>query len=227
MRSESKVTDRLKSREQAGRLLGEKLASYSGRSDVIVLGLPRSGVPIAHEIARLLKAPLDVLIVRKLHVPGFEDFSIGTISIGTAASIDQDVVEEFGFSQIDIENVMVAERREIERLNHVYRERRPPLDLSDHTAILVDDGMATGATMRAAIAAARQLRAKRIVVAVGVAPLSTFLMVEPEADEVLCLLTRREVRATNLFYEIFPAVTEHDVKTLLNRARLYRSAASA
>jgi putative phosphoribosyl transferase len=216
MRNESKVTNRLKSREQAGQLLGEKLASYSGRSDVLVLGLPRGGISVAYEVAKLLMAPLDVLLVRKLRVPGFEDFSMGTISIGTAASINQDIVEEFGLSQIDIEKVIVAERREIERLNNVYREHRLPLDLRNQTAILVDDGMATGATMRAAIMAARQLGANQVVSAVGVAPLSTFLLLEPEADEVVCLLTPREVRATHLFYEAFPVITERDVKTLLN-----------
>jgi len=216
MRTESTVTNRLKSREQAGQLIGEKLASYSGRSDVLVLGLPRGGVSVAYEVAKLLRAPLDVLLVRKLRVPGFEDFSMGTISIGTAASINQDMVEEFGLSQIDIEKVIVAERREIERLNNVYREQRQPLDLRNQTAILVDDGMATGATMRAAIMAARQLGANQVVAAVGVAPLSTFLLLEPEADEVVCLLTPREVRATHLFYEAFPVITERDVKTLLN-----------
>jgi len=211
MRTESTVTNRLKSREQAGQLIGEKLASYSGRSDVLVLGLPRGGVSVAYEVAKLLRAPLDVLLVRKLRVPGFEDFSMGTISIRTAASINQDMVEEFGLSQIDIEKVIVAERREIERLNNVYREQRQPLDLRNQTAILVDDGMATGATMRAAIMAARQLGANQVV-----APLSTFLLLEPEADEVVCLLTPREVRATHLFYEAFPVITERDVKTLLN-----------
>ena len=187
----------------------------------------KGGIRVAYEVARLLNAPLDVLIIRKLRVPGFEDFSIGTISIGTAQSINEDAVEEFGLSQIDIENVIVAGRKEIERLNQEYRERHPPPDLRNRNVILVDDGMASGATMRAAIVAARQLGATHVVVAVGVAPLSTYLLLGPEADEVVCLLTPREVRDTSLFYEAFPVVTEHDVKTLLNRARLRNRAASA
>lgn len=213
------MINRLQNREQAGQLLAKKLKSYSGRSDVLILGLPRGGVQVGYEVAHLLHAPLDALIVRKLPVPGFEDFSIGTISIGGARSINQDVVEEFHLSENDIESVIVAEIKEIERLNQVYRERRPPPDLRGRTVILVDDAMNTGATMHAAIAATRHLGANRIVVAIGVAPLSTYLLLGPEADQIICLLTPREIRATNLFHEAFPVITGEDVKALLNQAK--------
>jgi putative phosphoribosyl transferase len=212
------IVERLRDRKEAGRLLAKKLTRYSGRSDVLVLGLPRGGVPVAIEICRLLKAPLDVLIVRKLKVPGFEDFSMGAISIGGAQFINPDAIEEFRVSETQIDIVVSSETREMERLEGVYRGRRPRLDVRGLTVILVDDGIMTGSTMRAAIAALKRLGAARVMVAVGVAPLSTSLLLGPEADEVICLLTPREVRRIGLFYQSFPPLTEDYTRKLLERA---------
>jgi predicted phosphoribosyltransferase len=161
---------------------------------------------------------LDVLIVRKLKVPGFDDYSMGAISIGGAQSIDPDAVEEFRVSQAQIDSVMNSERKETERLDRVYRDRHPPLDVRGRTVILVDDGIITGSTMRAAIAAIKRLDAARVVVAVGVAPLSTSLLLGPEADEVVCLMTPREVRRIGLFFQSFPAISEESTRKLLARA---------
>jgi putative phosphoribosyl transferase len=199
-------------------LLAKKLAGYSGRPDVLVLGLPRGGVPVALEISGSLKVPLDVLLVRKLKVPGFDDFSMGAISIGGAQFIDPDAVEEFRLSQAQIDGVVSSEKKEMERIEQVYRGQRPPLDVRGRTVILVDDGITTGSTMRAAIAALKRLGPARVIVAVGVAPLSTSLLLGPEADEVVCLLTPREVRHFRLFYKSFPPLTEENVRKLLGRA---------
>jgi predicted phosphoribosyltransferase len=218
MKEGAAIVERLRNRKEAGRLLAERLARYSGRADVLVLALPRGGVPVAVEIAHSLKAPLDVLIVRKLKVPGFDDYSMGAISIGGAQSIDPDAVEEFRVSQAQIDSVMNSERKETERLDRVYRDRHPPLDVRGRTVILVDDGIITGSTMRAAIAAIKRLDAARVVVAVGVAPLSTSLLLGPEADEVVCLMTPREVRRIGLFFQSFPAISEESTRKLLARA---------
>jgi putative phosphoribosyl transferase len=211
------IAERIRNRKEAGRLLAKRLGRYSGRSEVFVLGLPRGGVPVAIEISRLLKAPLDVLIVRKLKVPGFEDFSMGAISIGGAQFIDPDAVEEFHVSQAQIDIAVSSETREMGRLGRIYRGRRPRLDVRGRTVILVDDGIITGSTMRAAIAALKRLGTTRVIVAVGVAPLSTSLLLGPEADEVICLLTPREVRLIRLFYQSFPPLTEDHVRKLLER----------
>ena len=219
--------ERLRDRQEAGRMLAKKLASYSGRSDVVVLGLPRGGALVASEIARFLKVPLDVLIVRKLRVPGFEDFCMGAISIDGARSINPDVVEEFHLSQADIEQVTRIEVNEMERLNRLYRGIRAPLDVRSRTVILVDDGMTTGATMRAAIASVRQLGAKRVIVAVGVAPLSTYLLLGPEVDEIICLLTPREVSTFGAFYRAFPVISEDRVRSLLQHGKPRKREASA
>lgn len=212
------IGERIWNRKEAGRLLAKKLAKYSDRSDVLVLGLPRGGMPLAMEISRSLKAPLDLLIVRKLKVPGFDDFSMGAISIGGAQFIDPDAVEEFRVSQAQIDNVVSSETKEMERLERVYRGRRPRLDVRNRTVIVVDDGIITGSTMRAAIAALKRLGPARVIVAVGVAPLSTSLLLGPEADEVVCVMTPREVRRIGLFYQSFPPLTEEDVRKLLERA---------
>jgi putative phosphoribosyl transferase len=212
------LLERLRDRKEAGRLLAKKLTRYSGRSDVLVLGLPRGGVPVAIEISRLLKVPLDVLIVRKLKVPGFEDFSMGAISVGGARFINPDAVEEFRVSQAQIDVVVSAETKEMERLEGVYRGRRPRLDVRGRTVILVDDGVITGSTMRAAVEALKRLGTARVIVAVGVAPLSTSLLLGPETDEVICLLTPREVPRIGLFYESFPQLTEDYTSKLLERA---------
>ena len=211
------MIERLHDRKQAGQLLAEKLGAYSGRSDVVVLGLARGGTEVAYELARILKAPMDVFLVRKLGVPGYEELALGAISMGNAQIIDPDVVEEFGLSQREIDDVVNTERRELERRERAYRDHRPRLDLTGRTVILVDDGIATGSTMRAAIAAVRKSGPARIVVAVGVAPLSTYLILGSEADEVVCLLAPRNFLAVAQFYDDFPQLTDEDVRSLLAR----------
>lgn len=202
-------------RKEAGRLLADKLAKYAGRRDVVVLGLARGGVEVAHEIARALKAPLDVFLVRKLGVPGYQELAMGAISTGGVQVINPDVVEEFGLSQAEIHGVADAERRELGRRERVYRGQRRRLDVRGRTVILVDDGIATGSTMRAAIAAVRRSEPARVVVAVGVAPLSTYMILGSEADEVVCLLTPRDFRAVGEFYENFPQLSDEEVSSLL------------
>ncbi|MFY9729103.1 MAG: phosphoribosyltransferase family protein [Candidatus Acidiferrales bacterium] len=213
------MNSQIRNREEAGRLLGLRLAAYKGRPDVIVLGLPRGGVAVAHEIAEALEVPLDVFLVRKLGVPGFEELAMGAIAMGGSELVDPDVVEEFDLSGSVIRGVAATERRELERREHIYRGSRPPLDVHNKTVILVDDGIATGSTIRVAIEALRKLYPARIIVAAAVAPLSTYLMLGSEADEVVCLLTPREFRAVGEFYADFPQLADVEVCKLLNDKR--------
>ncbi len=206
----------IRNREEAGRLLGQRLAVYKGRPDVIVLGLPRGGVAVAHEIAEALEVPLDVFLVRKLGVPGYEELAMGAIAMGGGEIVNPDVVEEFDLSGSVIRRVAATQRQELERREHIYRGSRPPLDVHNKTVILVDDGIATGSTIRVAIEALRKLYPARIIVAAAVAPLSTYLMLGSEADEVVCLLTPREFRAVGEFYADFPQLADEEVCRLLN-----------
>lgn len=220
--------EQLHDREQAGCLLAKRLARYSNHPDVLVLGLPCGGVQVAYVIARALGASLDVLIVRKLGVPGYKEFAMGAVSIGGARFVNLDVVEEFHLSQEEVEKVVRTELGEMARLESAYRGSRPPLDVRGRTVILVDDGMATGSTMRAAIEALKRLGSARIIVAVGVAPLSTYLLLGPEAEEVVSLMTPRELRAVGQLYKSFPQVTDEEVRSLLNQSMVpgVRSAAT-
>jgi predicted phosphoribosyltransferase len=210
---------RLRDRAEAGRLLGAQLEAYAGRNDVIVLGLPRGGVAVGNEIARVLRVPLDVFLVRKLGVPKFAELAMGAIATGGVETLNPDVIEEFRLTRGEIEPVLRAERSELERREEAFRDGRPAPDLRGRTVILADDGIATGSTMRAAIAGTRKLGAARIVVAVGVAPLSTRLILGSEADEVFCLMAPRDFRAVSLFFDSFPQLTDADVCALLSDAR--------
>lgn len=210
--------EQFRDRKEAGRRLAQQLAAYKGRSDVVVLALPRGGVEVAHQIAQFLQAPLDVFLVRKLGVPGFPELAVGAIAMDGEPLIDPSIVEEFNLFQSDIRSVVAAEREELERRERLYRQSRPPLNVRDRVVILVDDGIATGSTMRVAIAALRKLQPGRIVVAVGVAPLSTYLILGAEADEVVCEMTPREFRAVGQFYRDFPQLTDAEVCELLDRA---------
>jgi putative phosphoribosyl transferase len=219
--------DRFRDREQAGQRLAERLATYAGRSDVLVLALPRGGVPIAAEISKSLHAPMDVFIVRKLGVPGFEELAMGAVAMRGAKFIDPDVVEAFHISDEVIEQVVETERREMARREKEYRGDRPPLQVRDRVVILVDDGIATGSTMRVAIAALRQLGPARVIAATGVAPLSTSLLMSSIADEFISLLTPREFRAVGQFFERFPQLTDDDVRALLDRGRASKAESAA
>jgi predicted phosphoribosyltransferase len=205
-------------RIEAGRLLAEELEKYADRDDVIVLGLPRGGVPVANEVATRLRAPLDVFIVRKLGVPGFEELAAGAIASGGVRVLNEDVMRAIPHADEAIEAVTARETTELQRREQIYREGRPAPELRDRIAILVDDGLATGATMRAAVKALRQRGAAKIVVAVPVGPPDTCRELEKEADEMMCLSTPEFFQAVGQYYEDFSQTTDEDVRELLVRA---------
>ena len=202
-------------RIEAGRQLAEKLEQYAGRDDVIVLGLPRGGVPVANEVAKRLGAPLDVFIVRKLGVPGFEELAAGAIASGGVRVLNEDVMRAIPHADQAIEVVTARETAELQRREQVYREGRPAPELRDRVAILVDDGLATGATMRAAVKALRQRGAAKIVVAVPVGPPDTCHQLEQEVDEMMCLSTPAFFQAVGQYYEDFSQISDEDVRGLL------------
>src|SRR5947199_5940580 len=205
-------------RTEAGRLLAEKLGEYADRGDVIILGLPRGGVPVAYEVAKRLRAPLDVFIVRKLGVPGFEELAAGAIASGGVRVLNEEVMRAIPYADEAIEAVTVRETAELERREQIYREGRPSPELRDRVVILVDDGLATGATMRAAVKALRQRGVTRIVVAVPVGPPDTCREIEHEADETICLSTPPFFQAVGQYYEDFSQTSDEDVRELLSQA---------
>lgn len=205
-------------RTEAGRLLAEKLVNYAGRADVIVLGLPRGGVPVAFEVAQRLRALLDVFIVRKLGVPGFEELAAGAIASGGVRVLNEDVMRAIPHAEEAINAITARETAELERREQIYREGRPPPELRDRIVILVDDGLATGATMRAAVKALRQSGVAKIVVAVPVGPPDTCREIEEQADETICLSTPAFFQAVGQYYEDFSQTSDDDVRELLNQA---------
>ncbi len=202
-------------REHAGRLLGERLAAYAGRRDVLVLALPRGGVPVGLEVARSLGAPLDIVVVRKLGVPFEPELAMGAIASGGAAVLNEQVVDMLGLTSEAIEEVAARERLELQRREAAYRGARPPLDVSGKIVILVDDGVATGSTIRAAARALRELRPARLVIAVPVGALRTCADLRGYADEVVCLATPEPLLAISPFYQSFPQTTDDEVCRLL------------
>jgi predicted phosphoribosyltransferase len=202
-------------RIEAGRILAEKLEKYADRDDVIVLGLPRGGVPVANEVAKRLRAPLDVFIVRKLGVPGFEELAAGAIASGGVRVLNQDVMRAIPHADEAIETITARETTELQRREQIYREGRPAPELRDRIAILVDDGLATGATMRAAVKALRQRGAAKIVVAVPVGPPDTCHEIEEQADETICLSMPEFFQAVGQYYDDFSQTTDEDVRELL------------
>lgn len=205
-------------RADAGRHLAQQLMAFKNRPDVVVLALPRGGVPVALEVARTLHAPLDVFVVRKLGVPGLPELAMGAIATGGVRVLNRNVVHELGLRLEQIDAVTVAETRELERRELAYRGNAPPLRLRGHVVILVDDGLATGASMRAAVIAARQLEASSVVVAVPVAPRSTCAELESEADDVVCPLKPSHFRSIGEWYDDFSQVNDDQVRNLLTEA---------
>lgn len=205
-------------RKEAGQILAGQLASYGGRKDVIVLGIPRGGVPVAFEIATALGAPLDVFVSRKLGVPGQEELAFGAIATGGVRILDDEVVEAVGVDSEEIERITERETRELERRERAYRGGRAALNVEGQCVILVDDGIATGSSMLAAIKALRRLKPERIVVAAPVAPLSTYGHLKAEVDDLVCTLTPEFFQAIGQFYEDFSQVTDEEVKSLLQRS---------
>jgi predicted phosphoribosyltransferase len=205
-------------RAEAGRLLAGKLEKYAGRNDVIVLGLPRGGVPVAYDVAQRLGVPLDVFIVRKLGVPGFEELAAGAIASGGVRVLNEDVLRALPNADEIIESVTAKETAELERREKSYRDDRPAPDLRDRVVILVDDGLATGATMRAAVKALRQRGVAKIVVAVPVGPPDTCREFEDEADETICASAPEFFQAVGQYYEDFSQTSDEEVGDLLARA---------
>jgi putative phosphoribosyl transferase len=205
-------------RTHAGHVLAGRLSTYAGRPDVLVLGLPRGGVPVAYEIARVLGAPLDVFLVRKLGVPGQEELAMGAIASGGVRVLNEETVRALGISEEAIDEVAEREQEELERRQHAYRADRPPPDVHGRTVILVDDGLATGSTMRAAIVALRQLGPARIVVAVPVASVDTCAEVRKQVDALVCVRIPEPYYAVGFWYADFRATTDEEVCDLLARA---------
>jgi len=202
-------------RRDAGRLLADKLAAYANRPDVIVLALPRGGVPVAYEVARRLVAPLDVFVVRKLGVPGYEELAMGAVATGGVRVLNDQLVESLGIPDQMIDAVLSREQQELARRERLYRGGRPPPDVGGRTAILVDDGLATGATMFAAIEALRKQNPARIVVAVPTASPDTCEEMKRKADEVICAITPEPFHAVGRWYRDFSQTTDEEVADLL------------
>jgi predicted phosphoribosyltransferase len=204
-------------RSEAGRVLADRLRKYSGVPNVLVLALPRGGVPVAYEVARVLNAPLDVFLVRKLGVPGHEELAMGAIASGGVRVLNPDAVNGLQISDDVIEAVAEKEQRELERREQLYRGDRPALDAKGRIVILVDDGLATGSTMRAAAAALRLQNPARIIVAVPVAAEETCNDLRNEVDEVVCAITPDSFLAVGLWYEDFSQTSDEEVRVLLER----------
>ena len=206
-------------RRSAGRQLSSLLVAYTGLSDVVVLGLPRGGVPVAYEVAVALGAPLDVFGVRKLGVPGHEELALGAVASGGARAINHSVVDSFGISAVVIETIAAEAMQQLEQRELLYREELEPLPVAGKTVILVDDGLATGASMRAAIAALRTLEPARVVVAVPVAPREVCHHLRREADDVICATQPEPFAAVGFWYEDFTPVSNEEVHHLLRLGR--------
>jgi predicted phosphoribosyltransferase len=205
-------------RRDAGRKLAHKLIDYTGHDDVIVLALPRGGVPVAYEVALALKAPLDIFIVRKLGLPGYEEVAIGAIASGGVRVLNRDIVRYFNIPEALIDAVAQRELQELERRARAYRGNRPPPDVNGRTVILIDDGLATGASMRAAVAGLRNHKPARIVVAVPTAASEICESFEPEVDKIVCATTPEPFYGVSRWYENFSQTTDEEVKMLLEEA---------
>lgn len=214
-------------RTEAGKRLAAKLKDYANRSDVLVLALPRGGVPVAFEVAEVLHAPLDIFLVRKLGVPGHEELAMGAIATGGVRVLNEDVVRYLGIPGEMIDAVAADEQRELERRERAYRDNRPPPDVSGKTAILVDDGLATGSTMRAAAAALRKQQPAKIVVAVPVSAAQTCDEYRMGVDEIVCAVTPEPFHGVGLWYKDFSQTTDEEVRELLARAARGRASAAS
>ncbi len=212
------MPNQFNNRHDAGQFLATKLQQYANRDDVLVLGLPRGGVPVAYEVAEALNAPLDVFVVRKLGVPGHEELAMGAIASGNTRVLNRDVVQGTGVSQDVIDRITQREREELQRREHAYRDDRPEPAIKDKTVILVDDGLATGATMWAAVVALRQLDPAQIVVAVPASSPETCADFESEVDQIVCAITPVPFAGVGRWYRDFSQTTDDEVRDLLRQA---------
>jgi predicted phosphoribosyltransferase len=215
---------RFRDRRDAGQRLAAELERYAGRPDVVVLALPRGGVPVGFEVARRLGAPLDVFLVRKLGVPGHAELAMGAIASGSVRVLNPDVVGPLGISYDVIEDVATREAHELERRERAYRGDRPPLDVTDRIVIVVDDGLATGASMRAAVAALRRRGPRRIVVAVPTGAPDVCDALRRDADEVVCAVLHEPFLSVGLWYDDFSQTTDEEVRSLLAGAPAHEAA---
>ncbi|HEX6732102.1 MAG TPA: phosphoribosyltransferase [Pyrinomonadaceae bacterium] len=207
-------------RISAGRALAKKLHDYADRSDVIVLALPRGGVPVAYEVARALNAPLDVFLVRKLGVPGYEELAMGAIASGNVRVLNEAVVSELRIPTEWIDQIAAREQRELERREKIYRGASAPLNVSDRTVIIIDDGLATGATMRAAVKALQNLEPAKIIVAAPVAARETCESFQADVDSTcVCVMSPEPFQGVGLWYRDFSQTTDEEVCDLLNHAK--------
>jgi predicted phosphoribosyltransferase len=203
----------------AGRALAVHLGEYANRKDVVVLALPRGGVPVAYEVARALAAPLDVFVVRKLGVPGFEEMAMGAVASGGVRVLNEDVIARLEIPLTVVEAATRREQQELTRRELAYRGQSPPPDVRGKTVILIDDGLATGATMRAAVAALRRLGPEKIVVAVPVGAPETCREVAQEADQAICAIEPQPFYGVGLWYEHFPQIKDDEVSDILSQTR--------
>ncbi|MBW4448420.1 MAG: phosphoribosyltransferase [Spirirestis rafaelensis WJT71-NPBG6] len=207
-----------KDRTAAGKLLAEKLVAYANRSDALVLALPRGGVPVAFEVAKALNAPLDVFVVRKLGVPGQKELAMGAIADGGVRILNEDIIRDEKIDPEAIEKVTVEEQQELQRRQNLYRGDRPKPVIQGRTILLIDDGLATGATMRAAIAALHKQQPAKIVVGVPTSSPQTCQEIKSQVDEIICAQTPSPFYSVGFWYEKFPQTTDQEVRDLLNQA---------
>ena len=206
-----------KNRDDAGKRLAKELARYADRADAIALGLPRGGVVVAFSVSEALRVPLDVLVVRKLGVPGNEELAMGAIASGGVRVLNMNVIRWLGIADPVVEEVAARELRELERRERAFRGDRPPVDVHGKVVLLVDDGIATGATMLAAVSALRVMNPGRVVASVPVAPPDACARLEKEADELVCLARVEPLGAVGSWYLDFPQATDGEVRSLLHR----------
>jgi predicted phosphoribosyltransferase len=219
------VSFRYQDRAQAGRMLAEKLGGYANRPEVAVLGLPRGGVPVAFEVARRLNAPLDVFVARKLGVPGHEELAMGAIAGGDICFLNESLIAALCIPPESVAKTIARERRELERREQNFRAG-PAVDLRGRVVILVDDGLATGATMRACVLAARQRHPARIIVAVPVSARETYEELEQQADEILCVQTPAHFDGVGQWYEDFTQTRDEEVRALLEQGAKFGQTAA-
>jgi len=209
---------RFRDRNEAGKLLANQLSHYSGQQDVLVLGLPRGGVPVAIEVARALGVPMDIFIVRKLGVPGREELAMGAIASGDVRVVNDRVAVRSGINERTVAQVLLREKQELKRREHTYRGDRPAPNIKGKTAILIDDGLATGSTMRAAIIGVRAHDPARVVVAVPIAAPEICAEIANEVDEIVCLRQPATLLGIGTWYEDFSQLSDEEVKALLEKS---------
>lgn len=207
-----------KDRQDAGKKLAEKLKAYKGQQDIIVLALPRGGIPVGFEIAKSLEVPLDIFIVRKLGVPGHEELAMGAIADGGIIVLNEEIIQQLGITQVLIDRITQDESKEVARRESLYRRGRPAYKLGGKTIIVVDDGLATGASMRAALIAVKEKKPRKIIAAVPVGAAETCKSLRTYVDELVCLLVPPSFGAVGSWYEDFSQTTDAEVESLLDSA---------